>query len=326
MAHSILQILLVTSGGLVQADLGKDVDPVWLDRAKTEIRILLDEYRDLCAQIDVTSEVRVEQVGTARDPKFRNKTIQMNSSSLNKNSLLEMVTTFDDDKGKPTIHLECRNEDYSFELTKNGADSRYALAKYAPATPGEPVGLLAGAHVIAFQEIPHIMGAIERHDGYVLKAIQWDDAKHLLHVRFDAKRGSATKPFIADQEIWLDPSNHWQIVEVNERTPRQTRHLHMTYGPSIDGPSFPVQYTEMIIPSRTGETPHQIKGTLKVVKTDKSPRDFRLSTFGLPEPVGMTPEKKVPNYVWILSAAAACGILAVVCRLLARKLRSRATA
>lgn len=50
--------------------------------------------------------------------------------------------------------------------------------------------------------------------------------------------------------------------------------------------------------------------------------EFTLSAFGLPEPAGMEAVKKpVPMYLWILLAAAVCGVLAFAFRYLAERKR-----
>lgn len=51
---------------------------------------------------------------------------------------------------------------------------------------------------------------------------------------------------------------------------------------------------------------------------------FTLSHYGLPEPVGVAATKRVPNTVWLLIAAAACGVLAVGLRYAARRRSSPA--
>ena len=52
--------------------------------------------------------------------------------------------------------------------------------------------------------------------------------------------------------------------------------------------------------------------------------EFRLSVFGLPEPIGMPSPKHRPMYVWLLIAAALCAVLALgVHYFLRRRLRQR---
>jgi hypothetical protein len=47
--------------------------------------------------------------------------------------------------------------------------------------------------------------------------------------------------------------------------------------------------------------------------------EFRLTAFGLPEPVGVVWEKKTPVYVWLLVAAGVLGLLALLFRWLAHR-------
>jgi hypothetical protein len=51
-------------------------------------------------------------------------------------------------------------------------------------------------------------------------------------------------------------------------------------------------------------------------------REFTLSSYGFPEPVGVEWEKKTPVYVWLLLAAGVLGLLAVVLAWLAKRRRT----
>jgi hypothetical protein len=48
-------------------------------------------------------------------------------------------------------------------------------------------------------------------------------------------------------------------------------------------------------------------------------REFRLSNYGLPEPVGVTWRKPTPTYIWLLAAAGICGALAIGLRYFVRR-------
>jgi len=54
---------------------------------------------------------------------------------------------------------------------------------------------------------------------------------------------------------------------------------------------------------------------------DPPEREFSLSAFGLPEPVGVVWEKRTPVYVWLLVAAGVLLTLGIFFRWLARRLR-----
>ena len=53
------------------------------------------------------------------------------------------------------------------------------------------------------------------------------------------------------------------------------------------------------------------------VATD--PKEFRVSNYGIPEPVGVEWPKPIPNYVWFLIAAGAFGVLMIGFRYFARR-------
>jgi hypothetical protein len=46
---------------------------------------------------------------------------------------------------------------------------------------------------------------------------------------------------------------------------------------------------------------------------------FMLSHYGLPEPVGQPAPRRVPTYVWLLIAGAACGVIGIVFRFVSRQ-------
>jgi hypothetical protein len=155
-----------------------------------------------------------------------------------------------------------------------------------------------------------------------LKAIRWDEAKRLVYVRFSAKDNEKT-PAIDDEELWVDPANHWRIVEMIKRIGGVVVTQILTYGPSVEGLTFPARIdASYIAPSKHPEPSCKCHTTvLRVEKTKKTPSDFRLSAFGLPEPVGKAPAKRIPNYVWLLAAAVASAVLALGCWHLGRRWR-----
>lgn len=320
---SSLQVMLLAYGAVVSTDASNDIDPLWLSRAKAEIRVSLEKYRSLSRLIDESAEFRTEKDPSATDAKFKNRTTRTSSSQLNNNSLFETITTFDNEKDKRIVRLDCSNEDYQFSLQRESLDSPYVLVRYAAVKPGDPIGWAGGGYLNVFDALPLVLGAVESRDGYVLKLIRWDNRKQLLHVRLDAKRGSLAKPFFANEDVWLDPTNNWRVIQTDVKTPSSITHTHITYGPPVDGLSFPVEFLQTTTPSIPEKAPYHIRGTMNVSKTNKSPRDFRLSAFGLPEPGGLPAEKKIPNYIWVLAAAGVCAILAAGFRYLARRKRPR---
>jgi hypothetical protein len=326
MTFSSLQLMLLVWCGLVQEDAPKNIDPVWLARAKTEIRPSLERYRSLSRLIDETSVIRIEKNPSAGASTFRNRTIELRCSQLNNNSVSETVTTFDDEKEKPIIRVDCTNENYRFSLQKSRPDAAYVLTSYKSVEPGDRVSWAGGGYMNVFDAMPHVLGAVDGLDGHVLKAMHWDDSRQLLYIRLDVKRGSATKPFIADEEIWTDPINNWRTLEVKVRAPFETTQYQMTYGTPIDGLSFPAHYTQTTVPSDTEKPPYTTRGSYKVSKTTRSALDFRLAAFGLPEPVEFPQKKRIPTYVWILVAAGACVVLGIGLRYLARRKHLRTVA
>jgi hypothetical protein len=102
----------------------------------------------------------------------------------------------------------------------------------------------------------------------------------------------------------------------------------VTYGEPICDLAFPAEVNMIVIRYDDKPTqPKHIHVVLNVIKTSKTPESFRLSEFGLPEPVEFPlSEKHIPIYVWFLAAAGGCAIVACGFRYLARRRRPIAIA
>lgn len=322
-----LMLALLECSALIEPGAVTEIDAAWLNRAKAEARPAYERYGAVSKQLEETAESRYEKDASIPGAKFRNRTLRITTCLLNNNRLFEQVTTFDDEKDKPIIRLSCANEEYGFDLQKQRIDSPYVLVKYSPVGPGHTMTTV-GLSSYAFGELRSVLNAVEGQEQHVAKTIRWDEPRQLLYVRLEAKRGNKSKAVMADEEVWLDPSENWRVVEVKIGTPSTNNRFLVTYGQPIDGLAFPVEITETA--SSQGKSPgpsFHIHTTLKVSKTNKSPRDFRLSAFGLPEPVEFRRQDgRVPSYVWILAFAAACAVLSISFRYWAHKRRLRPAA
>lgn len=197
------------------------------------------------------------------------------------------------------------------------------MTNYAPVVSNDRPDWPAGGYLIVFEALPYVLAAIDGREENSLKEMKWDASKQLLAVHLDVKRGSPSKPFLAEYELWIDPANNWRVVELKSRAPSGSVHNRTTYGPPIDGLSFPLEFYQHTTSADPSEPPTTTRGTFQVHKAARPPRDFRLSAYGLPEPVQFPERKTVPTYVWLLAGAAVCLVIALGFRYLARRRGAR---
>jgi hypothetical protein len=127
-------------------------------------------------------------------------------------------------------------------------------------------------------------------------------------------------------DLWVEPDHGWRVVEQRGVTPTGTFHTRVTYGQEVGGVDFPIEshtVSEYTITGPNVPPNFETRAKLKSIRrAEKTEADFRLSAFGLPEPVDVAPlPKRTPRYVWFLIAAGVCAVLAVLSRRLARRRR-----
>lgn len=301
---------------------GADIDPVWLERAKSEGRASRDKYAALVKQLEETNETRKEYDAPTKDPHYKPMTVRFRAAALDGSRLFERFVVNED--GTTTAQLDCANEVYQFQLRRNDPTKAYALTKYMPIKPGDMIHVSGAFSTAAYTELSRLLAAIDGSKQSTLKALRWDEGRQLLYLRMDYNGSPPPSVYLIDLEAWLDVANHWRSVEARAKTARQISHTTYTYGPPIDGLAFPAVTVATAAPQGNNtEPPHHIRATLTVRKSTASPADFRLAAFGLPEPVDVPPVRRTPTYLWLLLAAVACVALAAGFRFLARRHRVR---
>jgi hypothetical protein len=293
------------------------IDQSWLLQARAQARPALERYLSVSSELEEQSEFRYEKTAAWKHLKnVADSTSRYKVSRLGNNSLSELHLSSDNPKVGQRIELQGFNDElgYSFELKKKSVDAPYALVNFGH----ERSYVQAPLHSRAFDELESLVAAIEGR--YPIKRLAWDGARELLYARFDITFKDSTEK--KEDEVWVDPKNGWRVVEIKYRTTAFDVSVRMDYGREIEGLTFPVS-SEMLSKPRLPNLPETImRGKLvKLDKTNKTPSDFRLSAFGLPEPAGIPTKQRVPNYVWFLTAAISCALLAVVIRFLARRRR-----
>jgi hypothetical protein len=293
---------------------GTAINQAWLAKTRTEVKSVYDKYQALSMRIEAEYEIRSDKTpGSTGTIPFYPQTRRERSIRLGDNIILEQIRNLDGKDGKPNIQqiqLECDNNDYHFTLIKSKENSPYAMKDYALGKRKLPLSKRsAGLQDTVFSYFRHILGAVEDDGEYTLRALQFDDAKGLL--RIECKFGTGAT--FAEEQIFVDPSHGWRVIERRVETPYASGTDRWTYGVTVGGLEFPNEFKNLTTYKVDKAPPNQdITGRLISLKvTDKTPDDFRLSAFGFSEPVDAPPPPPRPTrwYLWLLAAAGVCAAL-----------------
>jgi hypothetical protein len=283
------------------------IDPDWLARATTECTAAYEKYKALATRLEEVCEIRTDKMpGAVGENFFRPQTRRERIVRLGDNCILERTRILDAAPNRSQIRLECDNSDYHFTLGKEKADSSYALVGYAL---GERRYLLSdqgGMLNSLFSVLSDALGAIKADGKHTLRRLQFDSVKKLLRIDFTSSTGSV------EEQVYVDPGHDWRVVERRVETPSLVATERWTYGVAVGGLEFPTDFQNLTT-YKVAKAPPNLKITGRLISlkiTDKTPDDFRLSAFGMPEPVDAPPlEKSTRWYLWILAAAVLCGAL-----------------
>jgi len=148
----------------------------------------------------------------------------------------------------------------------------------------------------------------------------------LVEVKFEYTAEPEAPRKLLGGFLLLDPARGWLPVSYTTRVKNKvgigTCTTEFKYREGISSPPNRLMYRqEYQLSSQTA--PWSQIGTsereLRVPSRLPDTREFTLTAYGLPEPVGVTWDKPIPRYIWFLAGAAIFGILAVGFRYLARR-------
>ncbi len=252
--------------------------------------------------------------------KGTNKVITVKMARDGKRGLVERTTVIDNDTAHAQTIIECINEQYRFAATQADPTSPFVMTSYSLLSLGDvPPGV--EFNQFAYNELNLLLSAIDGREGATLMRLGWDEKKRLVHASMKQQDTKNNQSSIA-HEVWFDPANQWRVVERQQIHPSNSLLVRMTYGQSVDGLSYPVKIEQTSIRQRDAKSEvSEVEMTLEVARTSRPESDYRLSGYGLPEPVDVTavPSRRTPNYVWLLAGAVFCLVIAVVSRYLLRR-------
>jgi hypothetical protein len=286
---------------------GQRIDPAWADKAGTEIKRTLEKYKEIAAHLEEVSEVRYDKAaGPAGQIPFNPHTRRDCVIRLGDDMIVDQVHLFDKEPDKPQIRLQCDNGDYDFTLGKAKEDSAYVLVTHGSGKRKLPLASQGGfgmMHGSISYQLMHALAAIEKDAKYTLRALRFDDAKSLLLIEYTSGKGTTNR-------VYIDPARDWRVVETWVETPSLVGTDQYSYGEVVGGMTFPTEIKDQTT-YKIAAAPPNLAITMRLVSiklTDKTAADFRLSAFGLPEPMGMPPVSRGGSYwyIWFALAGFVC--------------------
>jgi hypothetical protein len=146
----------------------------------------------------------------------------------------------------------------------------------------------------------------------------------MLRIEFTSVTGTP-----AENVIYVDPSHGWRVVERRVEASTAAETDRWTYGVVVGGVEFPSEFKTLTTFKGASAPPNmEITGRLiRLQVTEKTPEDFRLSAFGIPEPVDVGPPPNPTRwYLWLLAAAGCCAAFSLGFAYLRRRQRRHAAA
>lgn len=237
-----------------------------------------------------------------------------------------------------TEELEMTNTRYKASLRKDRKSNKWVLVSFenteSPIMATYPYnGLYCRWFVCGNVSLPDWISD----DCFAITRIEpTGEAARFIRVHF--AHDSSKRSFQQDRAghiiggfIDFDPSHHYIVMGYQYS-------IRSSVSAGIERGNFTYDLTKKVpvLKGKTEERP-EFKGRGETYSTKETysyihendveipDEEFRLSYYGLPEPIGVEWTKPTPNWVWLLFAAGACTVLAIGMRFAARRLSRSAT-
>lgn len=305
---------VLTCSDLAYCSAAGPVDPALVAQVQHECSKSVDAYSNVCRSLEEEAVLTTE----SGRPPVRGQVIRVTTHTLEPNVLIKTVRPDAGAEGRFKTQTQVRNANYSFTLSQSTPDAPYVMLDYKVNSANDGV-IEGGLAAAAYQDLRHLIDATKGTAGHRLVELRMETQTKLhavLETAIDRGQSRTTQ----QRELWIDTTSLWRITSRIIHTPTQNTQTTIYYGSTIDDILLPERIVEET--TRVKGLPSRIDTTLSLKKTTKAGADFMLSAFDLPEPVDQPPPKS-RNYVWLLSAAAAFGLLAFGLWFFARR-RARA--
>lgn len=237
-----------------------------------------------------------------------------------------ITRTVQNDK-KNIYTIDCFNSKYSFELRGFAADQMILRNITSPITPEDVVSRSVRATVAArcygWATLGKPLPELWADSNCTLEPVRRNGRGHYL-VPFLMRKDRAAVRY----EVELNPDQGWRIEASKSIIPDR---LDRTEEMSYETPGFSVPIPNRYVYTETDlKTGQRLQAVTSVTyfegKPKKAEKEFTLSAFGMPEPVGVTWEKPTPRYVWFLLGAGGFAALMIGFRYLARRRATKSPA
>jgi hypothetical protein len=267
-------------------------------------------------------------------------------SGRNKLIIVSMERTVKGKKQDEDFRLFGINPDYAFELRRVTSVSPWVLAKLMDLRKGQVAAPFQGI----FEEYEGGTADLVRLFNEPLEEIVRKPEFRVLHCRAGAGTGDGLVEVEFDyshetQErggnpvqggtLLLDQQRFWSLRSYHVRTKSKGFQGMMEFNVlevGDSGATFPVpkravrKSESRTDDGKTHENEFRYEYDLRVPRKLPGDEEFRLSAFGLPEPMGMPVPRRSHWYIWLGLAGLGAILLALVCKKRARLLRERAAA
>ena len=235
------------------------------------------------------------------------------------------------------------NSQYAFWLEQSPKKADWRLVQAKADSDAETDGVLSRA--IALAKVRHLMihqyaglNGVPLTETFQSKFFQLDSCAaqsgnpKLINVVFHSDMGEGANKRIHQVSAVLDSSMGWvergwsEVITFRGSTSevRSKYEFQLLDGDlPVLASSKAVYFTKrdgVIVKHHVGTTEYTAS-----FRKDLPESELTLSAYGLPEPVGVNWIKPTPRYVWWLLALGCCASVAVVCRLIARRMRRMST-
>lgn len=256
------------------------IDTVWLEKLKEQGPKEIEAYEKAAENLEEESELSAT-VPVKKDGPLRSKVIRIKSFNDGVFNLTERKTIVDGAVDTAITDLSCKNADYSFSLVKEGVEKPWMVTSFSHLKNEHRTGAFInqGQHGLGM-----ILKALNGKGPFVFSGLQWDKEKKLLLAQLKPKTDGAAGTEGMEHEFWLNPENHWCVVESIIRSPTGGTSEKTTYGQMVEGLPFPTRM-ENYEWKESQEIPRlRAEINLKVRKNSLPRSGFYLAAFGLPEP------------------------------------------
>jgi hypothetical protein len=308
------------------------VDPTSVAKLASEVDTSCKDYLSKLASYQYVAVSEAIDHTTKKTQRYRVESRQNGTCNL-------MMQVYEG--GEPRLNDQVRavNSEYTFKLGRIPGKSDWFLKEYrrvnSPRDAVDPFNMTESGDSILRGISPyhvhlHWLPDLLREPGFTITSLLPEG--EFMKITFQHLPAPGKLPAQQSPEegwVLLAPKQYWCVreFELIEKHPKATKTIQSVQEVT-PGDDIPLRrrstdrYTSRIHESgRVLSSEFVINSQYEKRKAPES--EFRLSAFGLPEPVETTPQKKtVPIYIWFLVAAASSAVFAAVFRYLARRKRS----